>query len=912
MNKIKAKSENVNKKPVYLSVIPENIPDELKNRDQWVVWRGVCRNGKWTKPPFNATSGKAAAVNDSETWSDFDTTLNTYRSENYDGIGFVLSEADPFSGADFDHCLNPETLEIAEPFRKYVKILDTYTELSPSGDGMHCFVCGKLPEKGRKKDNSEFYNTGRYLTVTGNLLNGNREIEHRERELFSVHSEIFGKVSRIGREEEEVFPSPPVLSDADILEKAYSARNGAKLSALMAGNFDGYSSQSDADLALCGKLAFWFGKDASSIDSVFRQSGLMREKWDIKHKAGGETYGEITIAKAVGGCSEVYTGRKSGKPSDNRKPATGVEIPDDFEDRLFEESADNPGFAFQPENLAMGAGIKSRDPSRWMNLKDRIKKARFFSFSDFEKAVSQIEKKDPETSEKKTVASLLIEIGLRSELFTSGGEGFITVVLNGHHETFPLMSSACKKYLQKIYFAEHTASCNENTLKEAISMLNALAENEKEHPVFCRVGSQNDAIYVDLCNENWEIVKISVDGWEITTDSAVKFVRSPSMLPLPKPVKDKDGWNHFRRFLNYKDAADFRLIVAWLVGAFSYARPYPILVIQGEEGTAKSTTVSLLKDLTDPNKVPRRSVPREERDLMISAHFSHVLSYDNLSGLPSWLSDAFCRLSTGGGFATRSLYTNNEETVFEAKKPVLLCGIENILTANDFADRSMVINLDFIPEERRQDEKTFMADFEKVRPGILGKIFDAVSAALKNLPNTELPQKPRMADFALWVQAAEPSLPWQNGEFLEDYGNNRQEIIKGSVGSSLVEKAINKFLEEDNFTWRGSATELLGILNEKCSEKITGHKKFPKTANGLSGQINKAARSMRANGINFDSGRGKNGRFLSFSKIESRQFECECETCGFYRPNQKYCEKFEGGYVLAFEKCKGKSYTALN
>ena len=165
--------------------------------------------------------------------------------------------------------------------------------------------------------------------------------------------------------------------------------------------------------------------------------------------------------------------------------------------------------------------------------------------------------------------------------------------------------------------------------------------------------------------------------------------------------------------------------------------------------------MKILRALLDPNTAPLRALPREDRDLFIAASNSHVLAFDNVSGLPAWISDTLCRLSTGGGFAVRQLYTDQDEVLFDATRPVILNGIEDIVTRPDLADRAVFLTLEPIPEERRRAEDEFWAAFEVERPRILGALLDAVVEGLKRLPETQLERLPRMADFALWATACE-------------------------------------------------------------------------------------------------------------------------------------------------------------
>ena len=191
------------------------------------------------------------------------------------------------------------------------------------------------------------------------------------------------------------------------------------------------------------------------------------------------------------------------------------------------------------------------------------------------------------------------------------------------------------------------------------------------------------------------------------------------MLPLPGPGSG-GSIETLRDFLNVSSDDDFVLVVAWLLAALRNRGPYPVLILSGEQGSAKSTFSAVLRALIDPNTAPLRALSREDRDLFIAANNGHVLTFDNVSGLPTWISDTLCRLATGGGFAVRQLYSDQDEVLFDATRPVILNGIEDIVARPDLADRGLFLTLEPIPEDQRQPEGELWAAFEQARPFILG------------------------------------------------------------------------------------------------------------------------------------------------------------------------------------------------
>lgn len=279
-------------------VLLATIPAELKARPQWVTWRSERREGRPTKIPYAPSTGRRASTTDASSWARFDAAVGAWRLGGYDGIGFAFHENDPYCGVDLDDCLEGAGNLTAEA-EMIVQRLDTYAEISPSGRGVKLFLRASLPPGGNRKGKVEIYDRGRYFTVTGRHLTGTpTSIEERQRELEVVHAEIFTSPAPRRPPRPAVALRPPA-EDAELLARARSAKNGRKFMGLYyCGDLSAYGGDdSVADLALCGLLAFWCGSDAERIDRLFRQSALMREKWDCRR--GATTYGARTIDAAL-------------------------------------------------------------------------------------------------------------------------------------------------------------------------------------------------------------------------------------------------------------------------------------------------------------------------------------------------------------------------------------------------------------------------------------------------------------------------------------------------------------------------------------------------------------------------------------------------------------------------------------
>jgi hypothetical protein len=305
------------------------------------------------------------------------------------------------------------------------------------------------------------------------------------------------------------------------------------------------------------------------------------------------------------------------------------------------------------------------------------------------------------SSRKPTQSELLIGYVEDVELFhDSGGDGYATVEVDAHLENWPLKGERIRQWLLGRFYRETGRAPSAQALADARATIGARAIFEgRMRPVFRRVAKYGDAVYLHLCNEEWEAVEITASGWRVIPGETVpvKFLRRDNAASLPYPVGG-GSVESLRPLLNVQSEEDFRLLVAWLVGTLNPDGPFPVLVLQGEQGSAKSTTVGVLRSMVDPAVEPLRAPPRGERDLAIAASGNWVPALDNLSGVRPWLSDALCRLATGGGFATRELYSDDREVVFSQKRPVILNGIDSLAVAGDLRDRSIIVEL---PPSRR-------------------------------------------------------------------------------------------------------------------------------------------------------------------------------------------------------------------
>jgi hypothetical protein len=399
--------------------------------------------------------------------------------------------------------------------------------------------------------------------------------------------------------------------------------------------------------------------------------------------------------------------------------------------------------------------------------------------------------------------------------------------------------------VRRFYEKEQKAPAND-AIREMLDLFCARAQFDgPTREVGTRVLRDGEALYINLGNDEWSALEIQNSRWRIVPESPARFTRTNGMGAMPTP--DPTGSLELIKTLLPLSEGQFTLIAGWLVGAWHPTGPYPILVLMGEHGSAKSTLARSLRKLTDPFTPLLRSVPKDERDLILAATNSWTLAFDNLSGLPQWLSDALCRISTGGGLATRKLYSDNEEILFDAKRPIILNGIEDIARSPDLGDRSIILTLPPIAEARRLTESTYWARFEQIEPRILGGLLNAVAAAHHNISRTSIPKPPRMADFANWVCAATPALPFSAERFLEAYRSNRSESIASTIESSALASAVQSLAATQD-RWEGTYGELLEILNQRVTDETKKSKAWPKNPRWLSSLLRKFGSPLRAAG----------------------------------------------------------------
>ncbi len=462
------------------------------------------------------------------------------------------------------------------------------------------------------------------------------------------------------------------------------------------------------------------------------------------------------------------------------------------------------------------------------------------------------EEEAPGVPAKKSDAGALVKLGLKLATFVHDGARVYAQVQRGdHRELIRLRGLDFRRWLAGRFYEAEGRPAGSEAIGAALTVLEAKAMDAPLVDVFVRVApGPKGEVYLDLGDAKWRGVEISASlpdpGWRLVDEHPVYFRRAGGMLPLPDP---KPGsLIELREHLNLEEDGDWTLVAGWLVAAVMASGPYPTLGLHGEQGSAKSTAARMLRALIDPNRAPLRAEPKEPRDLMIAANNSWMQTLDNLSRMPDWLSNALCRLSTGGGFSARRLYTDEEESIFDAMRPAVLTGISEVAERGDLLDRSLLVKLPVIPESKRRPESEIWREFEEARPHILGGLFSAVATVLRERPKVKLATLPRMADFSITATAAESTFGVPAGTFAGAYDQNRAAANSAAVEGDPVALAVLALLATET-EYEGAMSELLARLNQQADLRTQHHPGWPTSPRGLSQALRRVAPNLRAAGV---------------------------------------------------------------
>jgi hypothetical protein len=480
------------------------------------------------------------------------------------------------------------------------------------------------------------------------------------------------------------------------------------------------------------------------------------------------------------------------------------------------------------------------------------------------------EKSKDSEEDKPSQADILIRIATgEAYLFhDEARDGYASLPINGHRETWPLRSKFFKQWLVRRFYEQTEKSPNNEAIRQALNVIEAKAVFDgPEIKLNLRVAEHEGALWYDPANDAWQAVKITPDGWEIVDNPPILFRRykntAAQVLPqrggsleaLRKYINpysrggnvSTSGLEALRKYINLKDDEDWLLLIALIVHAFVPGIPHAIPVFYGDKGAAKTTAQRVIRKLVDPAIRDTMTLPNDKNELVLMLMTNYAPCFDNLDGLSPWQSDMLCQAATGGGISKRELYTDTDEVILSFLRCPMLNGINLVASRDDLLDRCVLFKLERIDEEERKTETEFWQEFEKDRPYILGAIFDVLAKALQIYPDVKLPALPRMADFATWGYAIMEAVGGMGEAFLRAYRKNIAGAVEEAVTNDIVGAAIVEFMEGKD-EWQGTASELLEALKElpSVNEK---DKTWPKRPHTLTRRLNKIKSALADYGI---------------------------------------------------------------
>jgi hypothetical protein len=474
-----------------------------------------------------------------------------------------------------------------------------------------------------------------------------------------------------------------------------------------------------------------------------------------------------------------------------------------------------------------------------------------------------------ELGERAAVQRLLRLAGT-ARLFRAGdGRMFARVPIENRSETYGLKSGAFRDWLIGGHFRECGELPSESAIRRVIGAVEAFARFGGGGPsVFIRVGgdgrNEGSVYYIDLGDSSGRAIEIGAGGWCVVERPGVGFRRPGGLLPIPEPSRE-GSIDLLRPYVNLTDR-DFRLLVVWMAAALRPAGPYPLLALYGEQGSAKSTLARVIRLLIDPQEASLLAEPGSVRDLMVTAVNGWLLAFDNVSVIRPWLSDGLCRLATGGGYAGRALFSDDERVVLHAQRPVVLNGIDEFVRRGDLSDRTVFLNLPPIPSDRRRREEEFWDQFRQDQPRILGGLLDAIAGGLRELPSLNLEKLPRMADFAAFAEAVGRAVGWKANAALLAYGENRRDAAAAQVEDSVLATFLMEHPPVAKY-WQGTATELLRQLSARAGKSVTSTAGWPKSPAKLTSELRRIIPQLRRNGLTVEFTREASRRLIVLSPV---------------------------------------------
>lgn len=456
---------------------------------------------------------------------------------------------------------------------------------------------------------------------------------------------------------------------------------------------------------------------------------------------------------------------------------------------------------------------------------------------------------------------------------------------DGRQDLCKIGSKRFKRWLGAYVYHTHKFALKNNQVRDITEALGGIAlyEGEGEKHLEARSCLVGDSLWYDL---GGSAVKITQNGWGIIEQPPILFRRYSHQEKQVIPAKDGNV-QLLRQFVNIGSDEDWALFLVFAISAFIPTFPKPVLVLTGSQGAGKTTPMRMLKKLIDPSALPSNGSPSDQEEMSRMADRHSVIFFDNLSSLSSKVSDLLCKLVTGDGFSRRTKFTDDDETIFVSKRTIMMNGINSFITRADLLDRTIILEIERIAEDKRLAEDELWQKFEAARPKILGGIFDVLSRAMALYDTCKLEKLPRMADFAKWGVTINEAIKQLDDtwsiDFLEAYEHSIDRQNDEAIQANPVAVAA-QLLVKNTIAWEGTATEFFEIFesSDRAEEKyLTYNVMWPKDPSGIGRALSRAETNLRRIGYSIEHYRQDNKRMIRIfdenrrEEYEARQREEE-------------------------------------
>ena len=470
------------------------------------------------------------------------------------------------------------------------------------------------------------------------------------------------------------------------------------------------------------------------------------------------------------------------------------------------------------------------------------------------------------TSQADRLIALLETEGV--ELFHDSSNGsFARVPVGSHKEIWSCRSKDFRQWLAGRLWQSEQKAAGSEALSSALNVIESKARFEgDEHKLHLRVAWHDGAIWLDLTDADWRAVKVTDSGWVVVADPPILFRRYSHQRALPEPVRGGD-LHDLMRFVNLSDPSLELLLLVYVVCCLVPDIPHPIPVLHGPQGSAKTTLFRVLRRLIDPSALEVLSFPRNTTELVQQLSHHWAPYYDNISSIPTSVSDILCRTVTGQGFSKRELYTDDDDVIYEFQRCVGMNGINVAAHRPDLLERCILFSLESIAPEHRTPEEAIWRAFEAKRPQLLGGVLDALSRAMALRESVTLTRRPRMADFAQWGYAVAEALGHSGSEFMAAYEGNADSRNEEALQANPVAAMVMELMEQRT-EWEGTPTELLAVLGALAKERSVNTKAsgWPRAAHTLTRRLHEVQTNLEVAGIHIEMSRGARRRSILIRK----------------------------------------------